>query len=93
MLTLDSLLRIPLYVTTSFVDDDAVLLNTRTNQYFAMQAVSSRLWQLLKDGKGLREACQVLQSEYVAESADVEQDVLDLVRELMENGLVELAEG
>ena len=93
MLTLDSLLRIPPYVTTSFVDDDAVLLNTRTNQYFAIQAVSSRLWQLMKDGKGLREVCQVLQTEYIAEPADVEKDVLDLVRELTENGLVELVEG
>lgn len=93
MLTLDSLLRIPPHVTTSFVNDDAVLLNTRTNQYFAMQAVSSRLWQLLKDGKGLRETCQILESEFEAEPAQVEKDALDLVRDLMENGLVELVEG
>ena len=93
MLTLDSLLRIPPYVTTSFVDDDAVLLNTRTNQYFAMQDVSSRFWDLLKNGSELREACQVLQAEYASEPAEVEKDVLDLVHELMENGLVELVEG
>lgn len=93
MLTLDSHLRIPAHVTTSFVDEDAVLLNTRTNQYFAMQDVSSRFWDLLKDGKGLREACQILQTEYATTPAEVEKDVLDLVRELMENGLVELVEG
>jgi len=93
MLTLDSQLFIPTHVTSTFVDEDAVLLNTRTNQYFAMQEVSSRLWNLLKDGKGLRESCQILQTEYAATPAEVEQDVLELIRELMENGLVELVEG
>jgi hypothetical protein len=93
MLTLDSRLRIPSHVTTSFVDEDAVLLNTRTNQYFAMQDVSSRIWQLLKDGKGLRNVSQILQSEYAAELSEMEKDVLELVHELMENGLVELDEG
>lgn len=93
MLTLDSHLRIPAHVTTSFVDEDAILLNTRTNQYFAMQDVSSRLWQLLRDGKGLREACKILQTEYAADASEVEKDVLELVHDLMENGLVELDEG
>lgn len=93
MLTIDSRLRIPAHVTTNFVDDDAVLLNTRTNQYFAMQDVSSRFWNLLEEGKGVRESCQILQTEYAVEPAEVEKDVLDLIRELMENGLVELVEG
>lgn len=93
MLTIDSRLRIPPYVTSSFVDEDAVLLNTRTNQYFALEEVSSRLWTLLKDGKGLREVVQTLQMEYTVLPKELERDVLDLVRELMENGLVELVEG
>ena len=93
MLTLDSNLTIPAHVTSTLVDEDVVLLNTRTNQYFALQDVSSRLWNLLKEEKGLRDACQILQVEYVVKISELEQDVLDLIHELMENGLVELVEG
>ena len=92
MLTIDSQLRIPPYVTSSFVDEDAVLLNTRTNQYFALEEVSSRVWTLLKDGTGLREVVQTLRVEYTVPPEELEQDVLELVRQLMENGLVEVVE-
>lgn len=92
MLTLDSRFQIPPHVTSSFVEADAVLLNTRTNQYFALEAVASRLWALLKEGKGLREIHQIMRGEYAVQAAELEQDMLELVRQLMESGLVESAE-
>jgi len=93
MLTLDSQLVIPAHVTSTLVDEDTVLLNTRTNQYFALQEVSSRLWTLLKEGQGLRQACHTLQEEYTVEPAELERDVLEIIGQLMENGLVEFVEG
>ena len=92
MLTLDAQLRIPTHVTSSFVDEDAVLLDTRINQYFALEDVASRVWKLLKGGKGLREIHQILHDEYAVQPAELERDMLELVGQLMENGLVELVE-
>jgi hypothetical protein len=91
MLTLHSNLRIPPYVTFTFVEGDAVLLNTRTNKYFALTEVGARFWTLFKEGKNLQETCQALVEEYEVEPAELEQDILELVGQLMENGLVELA--
>jgi hypothetical protein len=92
MLTLDVQLRIPAYVSSNFVDEDAVLLNTRTNQYFALEAVSARTWRLIQAGLDLRACVRTLQSEYDVQTDELERDVLDLVRELLENGLLELDE-
>ena len=92
MLTLDASLRIPSHVAFTFADQDAVLLNTRTNQYYSLDEVGARLWSLLNEGKQLMESYQALLEEYDVEPAQLEQDLLELVSGLVENGLVEIAQ-
>jgi hypothetical protein len=90
MLTLDVSMHIPEHVRYSVVGEDAFLLNTRTNRYFLLEDVGSRLWRLLKDGKLLRESYQILLDEYEIDSSRLEQDILDLIGRLVENHLVEV---
>jgi hypothetical protein len=89
MLTLDSALRIPRSVSFSVVGEDAFLLNTQTNKYFGLEKVGARLWELLNTGKGLRELFQILLGEYEVAPAQLEDDILELIDRLIENGLVE----
>ena len=90
MLTLDSMLHIPSNVSFSVVGEDAFLLNTQTNKYFALEKVGTRLWELLNKGKQVREACQTLLNEYEVAPAQLETDVLELLNHMLENGLVEI---
>jgi hypothetical protein len=90
MLTLDDTLHIPGNVSFTFVDEDAVLLNMQTNQYYLLDEVGARLWGLLRDGKSLRESYQTLLDEYEVDPAQLEQDVLELLAKLKEQGLVEI---
>jgi hypothetical protein len=90
MLTLDENLLIPARVSFTFVDEDAVLLNMQTNQYYLLDEVGARLWGLLRDGKSLRESYQTLLEEYEVDPAQLEQDVLELLENLKEQGLVEI---
>jgi len=89
MLTLDAALHIPDYVMSTTDNEDIVLLNAQTNQYYALDEVGARLWGLLKDGKPLREIYQVLLDEYEVVPVQLEQDILELLNHLLENGLVE----
>lgn len=93
MLSLDVKLQIPEYVLFTMVEQDAILLNTRSNQYFALEEVGTRLWALLSAGQGLREAYQALLAEYEVTPAELEHDLLDLLTRLKENGLVEVVDG
>ncbi len=90
MLTLDSPLRIPANVSFSVVGEDAFLLNTQTNKYFALEKVGTRLWELLNEGRQSREIYQTLLNEYDVAAAELEQGILELLNHLTENGLVEL---
>ena len=89
MLTLDAALRIPDNVLFTVLGGDAVLLNTRSNQYFALDEVGARAWNLLTEGKSLRAAYEILLDEYEVDPVPLERDLLDLVGHLAENGLVE----
>jgi len=90
MLTLDGILQIPAFVSFAFVDQDAVLLNMHTNQYYLLDDVGARLWALFQEGKSLRESYQAILEEYEVDSAQLERDVLELLEKLKEQGLVEI---
>jgi len=90
MLTLNSLLLIPANVSFSVVGEDAFLLNTQTNKYFALEKVGARLWEFLNEGKQLHESYRKLLEEYQVEAVQLEKDVLELINQLKENGLVEI---
>ena len=90
MLTLSTSLHIPDNISFSVVGQDAFLLNTQTNKYYALEEVGARLWGLLKEGNSLQKSFRVLLDEYEVDPVQLEQDVLELVSSLMENGLLEL---
>ena len=90
MLTLDVGLKIPGSVSFAFVKQDAVLLNMRTNQYYSLDEVGARFWALLQEGKLIREAYQALLEEYAVEPAQLEKDLLELLEDLRQHGLVEI---
>jgi hypothetical protein len=89
MLTLDAILNMPVFVSFAFVNQDAVLLNMHTNQYYLLDEVGARLWGLLRDGKSLRESHQEILKEFEVDPAELEQDMLELLEKLKERGLVE----
>jgi hypothetical protein len=92
MLTLDAGLRLPDHVSFTFVEQDAVLLNMKNNQYYMLDDVGARLWGLLRDEKSLRESYQILLGEYEVEPVQLERDVLELLEQLRQNELVEIVQ-
>ncbi len=92
MLTLDTTLHVPAHVLYTTVEQDAVLLNTRTNKYYSLNEVGARFWNLLAEGKTPREVYQALLGDFEVEAPRLEQDLLELVERLLKSGLVEITE-
>ena len=89
MLTLDTTLDIPAHVLSTTVDQDAVLLNTQTNKYYALDDVGARFWALLTENNLLRDTYKILLDEYEVNPSQLEQDLLELLTDLLENNLLE----
>ncbi len=92
MLTLDATFHIPAQVLYTTVGQEAVLLNTLTNKYYSLNEVGARFWNLLAEGKRLREAHRILLGEFEVEALRLEKDLLELVERLEKNGLIEITE-
>jgi hypothetical protein len=71
------------------VGGETILLDLASGNYFGLDPVGSRIWQLLEErGCTLVEACDVLIGEYEVERPQLEADVLALAERLREQNLV-----
>src|SRR5262249_55641590 len=68
--------------------NETVLLDLASGNYFGLDPIGARLWQLLDAGKSLAMACDVMVEEYEVSREVLERDALDLTHELAEKKLI-----
>ena len=71
------------------VGGETVLLDLASEQYFGLDEVGTRIWQLLNEGLGPGEMVDTLLDEYEVERERLEADVRELLGSLLEAGLIE----
>jgi hypothetical protein len=89
--TLDDEVRVPERVEFSRVRDQIALLNVETGVYFGLDEIGARMWDLLCEHRTLRAAAERMDSEFAVEPARLREDLLRLVGELVDKGLLEIA--
>ena len=73
------------------ISGEAVLLDLASEQYFGLDAIGTRIWTLLADDDRLQSVHDRLCAEYDADPNHIATDLLALVNQLAEAGLVTLA--
>ncbi len=71
------------------LDNEAVILNLDTEGYYSLNEVGTKLWQLISQKVALKNAVDLITSEYDAEKNTIENDLLTVVNELKKEGLIE----
>ena len=92
MTTLNARIHIPSDVSVCSLKDEAVLLNLKTGKYYGLDAVGSRLWQLLIEHGSLAAAYQTLLAEYSVTPEQLEQDLIRIVDDMARVQLVTIDE-
>ena len=85
-------LTIPNDVVFRTVGDEAVILNFTTGQYHGLDAVGSRIWELLTAMGSQQRACERLVEEFDADPDRLRVDVDELVSQLVRRGLLAVSE-
>lgn len=88
-LSLSSRVRCPDHVLYRDLQDELVLLELKRGVYFGLDTVGTRIWHLLRDQRALHEVLATLVHDYDVTEAQGAEDILALVGELLEHGLVE----
>ena len=70
------------------VAGETVLLDLASESYFGLDAVGTRIWQLLQAGKAETEVVDTLLGEYAVEREVLEKDVTALLGKLEKAGLI-----
>lgn len=70
--------------------DESVLLDLASEQYFGLDAVGTRVWQLLEGDPDVQAAHAALAGEYDVDAAQLEADLLALLGQLADAGLIDI---
>jgi len=86
----ESRLRVSDDVLLSEFDGESVLLNLRTETYFGLNEVGTRMWAAVTTAGRIEDAFKELSEEYDVESERLRGDLTAIVDELLEAGLLEI---
>lgn len=75
------------------VAGETVLLSLKSGEYYGLNAVATRIWDLIQAPKTVNEVLHVLLEEYDIEPERCERELLTLLRALVDKGLIEVNNG
>lgn len=77
-------------LVSSDLAGEQVILDLSSGMYFGLNSVGTRIWQLIQEPKKVSEVQQTLLSEYEVEARQCQQDLMTILRQLDEQGLIEV---
>ena len=72
------------------LDGEKVMMNLDKGQYFMMNEVGSRIWEIASEPKTVEEIVRALLNEYEVEREQCENTVVEFLGELAKSDLIKL---
>ena len=83
--------KLPDDVLISSLQEESVILNLDSECYFGLDEVGSRMLTVLTTSTSIEAAYNSLREEYEVDDEILKQDLLALVDQLVEQGLIEIS--
>src|SRR5438105_4482129 len=74
------------------LDGEIIILNLATGTYYGLEAVGARVWELIHEQPTVRQLRDSLLAEFDVAADQCETDLLRLLGELQDRGLIEIEE-
>ena len=82
--------RIPDDVLISRVQEESVILNLDSERYYGLEEIGTRMLAVLGDAESIEAAYHILLKEYDVDGQVLRQDLLELVAQLVTQGLLQI---
>jgi Coenzyme PQQ synthesis protein D (PqqD) len=90
MIPFSTRISVPADVLVSALAGESVLLNLKSEKYFGLDEVGTRMWGALTSSGSIQEAYETLLAEFDVEAEQLRQDISDLIAKLVEYDLIEV---
>ena len=77
---------------SSDLGDEVAILDFKVGMYYGLDNVGARVWNLIQKPRTVEEIRDILTSEYEVEPFRCERDLITLLRDLLDEGLVEVSD-
>ena len=84
--------RIMTEILSQEVSGETVFLNLNSENYFGLDNVGTRVWQLLQEHGNLQKVHETMLEEFEVEENQLEKDLHELVTKLVDAGIVEISD-
>lgn len=74
------------------IDNEAVILNLENGIYYSLNEVGTKVWELMDGKKSIKDLTAAITAQYDVDEMTVEKDIIELVSDLLSEGLVTLNE-
>lgn len=72
------------------LDEEIALMNTENGRYYSLDPVGTRIWAIMAEQITIKDIVAILLQEYEVTPEICGNDVIDLVKQLNEQGLVNI---
>lgn len=79
-------------VFAQLVDDEMVLLDMESENYFGLDEVGTSIWNAMQDNERLEDVFAVLLEQYDVGEEMLKKDLLNFVTKLVDNGLAKVVQ-
>ena len=79
-------------VFASDVEQEKVILSLKNGSYYGLEQLGSQIWNLLQQSKSLEEIRDAIVRDYEVEKEECEHDIQELLQELLDAELIEVAD-
>src|ERR1700757_4748617 len=81
---------VPAHVLVRHLDGESVLLNLETEVYFGLDAIGTRMWELMTSAPNIETAYAELSEEFEVEPELLRNNLADLLGQLIDHGLLKV---
>jgi hypothetical protein len=75
---------------SSNLGEEVAILDLKAGTYYGLDAVGTRVWELIQEPRRVSEVRDTIMEEYEVEPDSCERDVITLLQKLADEGLVEV---
>ena len=75
-------------IDTTDLDGEKVMMDLEKGQYFALNSVASRIWEVIESPISVNKVVETLLEEYEVEREECEKSVLEFIKGLEDANLV-----